>query len=58
MPADESKPTIHRFRRRAHRLLGVTRWMAGQKTTREEAVTEIARRYRKFVEIFERAPGS
>jgi myo-inositol catabolism protein IolC len=29
-----------------------------KKTTREEAVTEIARRYRKFVEIFEKAPGS
>jgi 5-dehydro-2-deoxygluconokinase len=29
-----------------------------KKTTREEAITEIARRYRKFVEIFEKAPGS
>jgi 5-dehydro-2-deoxygluconokinase len=29
-----------------------------KKTTREEAVTEIARRYRKFVDIFESARGS
>jgi myo-inositol catabolism protein IolC len=29
-----------------------------KKTAREEAITEIARRYRKFVEIFEKAPGS
>jgi myo-inositol catabolism protein IolC len=29
-----------------------------KKNTREEAVTEIARRYRKFVDIFEKARGS
>jgi myo-inositol catabolism protein IolC len=29
-----------------------------KKTTREEAVTEIARRYRKFVDVFEKARGS
>jgi len=46
---------LHRVRGRPHDVLGPPDRLAAQKTTREAAVAEIARRYREWVGIFENA---
>ena len=58
LPFDHRGSFQSRLRRRANRLLGSAHRMAGEKTTREQAVTEIACRYRQFADIFERAPAA
>ena len=50
-------PGLHRLRRRPHHVLGpLTEWKEGRKS-REAAVSEIARHYREWVNIFETAAG-
>ena len=55
--ADDGGPRagLHRLRRRPDDLLGSAGRMRAKKMTREAAVTEIARRYREWVDMFEKA---
>ena len=49
---------LHRLRRGPHDLLGPAGRLAGESITREAAVTEIARRYREWVDLFRKPAGS
>ena len=52
------RPGLHRLRRRPDQLLGPADRVEGRPDAREAAVSEIARRYREWVDIFEAAPSS
>ena len=51
-------PRLHRLRRRTHHVLGSPRRLEERQDTRDAAVTEVARRYREWVDLFEHARGA